>query len=84
VGLHKIDASIVDPALIETNLVRASVRACRRPAAELSKMLAEKGVHVAPGAGPELRFVTHRHIGDAEIDEALRAFADIWAEVNRA
>jgi len=83
-GLHKIDASIVDPAMIETNLVRASVRACRRPAAELSKMLAEKGVRVAPGAGPELRFVTHRHIGDAEIDEALRAFADIWAEVNRA
>ena len=84
VGLHKIDASIVDPAMIETNLVRASVRACRRPAAELSKMLAEKGVRVAPGAGPELRFVTHRHIGDAEIDQALRAFADIWAEVNRA
>ena len=78
VGLNKIDPSIVDPALIETNLVRASVRACGRPAAELSKILAQKGVRVAPGAGPELRFVTHRHIGEAEIDHALGAFAETW------
>jgi threonine aldolase len=78
VGLNKIDASIVDPALIETNLVRASVRACARTAAEMSKMLAEKGVRVSPGAGPELRFVTHRHIGDAEVDKALGAFAEAW------
>jgi len=78
VGLHKIDASIVDPALIETNLVRASVRACKHTAAELSKMLAQKGVRVAPGAGPELRFVTHRHIGEAEINRALGAFTEIW------
>ena len=63
------------PAKDRGTLIRSS---------ELSKMLAEKGVRVAPGAGPELRFVTHRHIGDAEIDQALRAFADIWAEVNRA
>ncbi len=78
VGLHKIDASIVDPALIETNLVRASVRACKHPAAELSKMLVQKGVRVAPGAGPELRFVTHRHISEADIDKALAAFAEAW------
>lgn len=77
-GLHKVDASIVDPALIETNLVRASVRACGRPAAELSKMLAQKGVRVAPGAGPELRFVTHRHISEADIDTTLGAFAETW------
>ncbi len=78
VGLNKIDASIVDPALIETNLVRASVRASARTAAELSKMLEQKGVRVSPGAGPELRFVTHRHIGDAEVDHALSAFAETW------
>ena len=84
VGLNKIDASIVDPALIETNLVRASVRACARPAAELSKMLAQKGVRVAPGAGPELRFVTHRHIGEADIDTALAAFAECWTKAARA
>ncbi|HEV7821559.1 MAG TPA: GntG family PLP-dependent aldolase [Burkholderiales bacterium] len=83
-GLNKIDASIVDPALIETNLVRASVRACARPAAELSKMLAQKGVRVAPGAGPELRFVTHRHISEADIDTALVAFAECWPKEARA
>ena len=84
VGLHKIDASIVDPALVETNLVRASVRACKHTAAELSKMLAQKGVRVAPGAGPELRFVTHRHISGADIDAALAAFAECWAQQARA
>ncbi len=77
-GLHRIDASIVDPALIETNVVRASVRASGRPAAEWSQMLGQKGVRVSPGSGPELRFVTHRHIGDAEVDHALGACAEIW------
>lgn len=78
VGLNKIDASIVDPVLIETNLVRASVRACAHPAAVLAKKLGEKGVRVAPGAGPELRFVTHRHISEADIDKTLGAFAEAW------
>jgi threonine aldolase len=43
-------------------------------------MLAQKGVRVAPGAGPELRFVTHRHIGDAEVDQALSAFTELWTK----
>jgi threonine aldolase len=41
-------------------------------------MLAQKGVRVAPGAGPELRFVTHRHISEADIDTTLGAFAETW------
>ena len=77
-GLHKIDASIVDPALVETNLVRASVRASGRKAAEWSDELKKRGVRVSPCATWDLRFVTHRHIGDAEVDQALGAFAEIW------
>jgi threonine aldolase len=77
-GLHKIDTSIVDPALVETNLVRVSVRASGRKAAEWSTDLKKRNVRVSPCAMWDLRFVTHRHIGDAEIDEALRAFAGLW------
>lgn len=77
-GLHKIDASIVDPATVETNLVRASVRANGRNAAEWSAEMKKRGVLVSPCAIWDLRFVTHRHIGDAEVDRAIGAFADIW------
>ncbi len=77
-GLHKIDASIVDPALVDTNLIRASVRASGRPAAEWSELMKKRGVHVSPCSTWELRFVTHRHIGDAEVAQTLTAFAEAW------
>lgn len=77
-GLHKIDASIIDPATVETNLVRASVRASGRKAVEWSAQMKQRGVLVSPCATWDLRFVTHRHIGDVEIDHAIGAFADVW------
>ena len=77
-GLHKIDASIVDPALVETNLVRVSVRASNRKGAQWSEQLKKRGVRVGAGGTWDLRFVTHRHIGDADIDAAVGAFADVW------
>ena len=79
-GLHKIDASIVDPATVETNLVRASVRASGLKAAEWSAEMKQRGVLVSPCATWDLRFVTHRHIGDAEVDHALSAFAETWKQ----
>jgi threonine aldolase len=79
-GLNKIDASIVDPALVETNLVRASVLATGRKAAVWSDDLKKRGVRVSPCATWDLRFVTHRHIGDAEVDQALRAFGELWGK----
>jgi len=77
-GLHAIDASIVDAATVETNLVRVSVRASGRKAADWSAEMKQRGVLVSPCATWDLRFVTHRHIGDAEVDHALSAFADLW------
>jgi threonine aldolase len=79
-GLHKIDASIVDPATVETNLVRASVRASGLKAADWSAEMKQRGVLVSPCATWDLRFVTHRHIGDAEVDHAISAFAETWKQ----
>jgi threonine aldolase len=80
-GLHDLDACIVDPALIETNLVRASVRARGGNAAEWSAALRQRGLLVNPaGTAGELRFVTHRHIGQAEVDRALGIIADTWKQ----
>jgi threonine aldolase len=78
-GLHKIDASIVDPATVETNLVRITVRASGRKAADWSATLKQRGIMVSPCAPWDLRFVTHRHIGDAEVDQALGTFAAVWS-----
>jgi threonine aldolase len=79
-GLHTIDASIIDPATVETNLVRASVRASGRKAAKWSAEMKQRGVLVSPCATWDLRFVTHRHIGDAEVDHAISAFAETWKQ----
>ena len=77
-GLRAIDFSIIDPAEVETNIVRASVRGSPRPAAEWSAELKRNGVRVNACSPWDLRFVTHRHIGAAEIDQALDIVSGIW------
>jgi threonine aldolase len=78
VGLHRIDASLVNPLEVETNLVRMDVSASGRSAAQWSDDLKGKGVRVSPASVSTLRFVTHRHIGDADIDAAVSAVASLW------
>ena len=77
-GLHRIDASLVNPQEVETNLVRADVRASGRSAAQWSDDLARAGVRVSPASPTTLRFVTHRHIGHAEVDATVAAVASLW------
>jgi threonine aldolase len=77
-GFHRIDASLCDPADVETNLVRANVRKSGRRAAQWSADLKAKGVGVAPADPWTLRFVTHRHISAPDVDAAVGAFAELW------
>lgn len=77
-GFHRIDASLVAPGEVETNLVRVEVKTGGRRAAEWSRGLKDHGILVSPCDAYALRFVTHRHIGDAEVDAALAAFATLW------
>ncbi|MEQ1775185.1 MAG: GntG family PLP-dependent aldolase [Burkholderiales bacterium] len=77
-GLHRIDASLVDPHDVETNLVRMDVRASGRSAAQWSADLERKGVRVSPASATTLRFVTQRHIGNADVDAAVNAVASLW------
>jgi threonine aldolase len=55
-----------------------------RPAAEWSSELRTRGVSVSPGDRNTLRFVTHRHIGEVEVDEAVGAFQAVWKALARA
>jgi threonine aldolase len=75
-GLQRIAPDVVDPGDVETNIVNADVSSSRRSAAEWSAELATRGIAVSPGERYTLRFVTHRHIGEAEVDEAVRAFGE--------
>jgi threonine aldolase len=79
-GLHRIDASLVDPREVETNLVRVEVRKSGRRAAQWSEDLKRKGILVSPCDIHALRFVTHRHIGSEDVDATVDAFGRLWKE----
>lgn len=83
-GLHGIDASLVDPAEIETNIVKMDVPKSGPAAAVWSAQFKERGILVAPCEPYALRFVTHRHVGDAEVDAAISACAQIWRSIAKA
>ena len=77
-GLHRIDASLVDPNDVETNLVRVDLVASKRNAAQWSAELESKGVRVSPASATTLRFVTQRHVGNTEVDNTISAFSSLW------
>ena len=77
-GLNRIDASLVDPKEVDSNLVRVEVKKSGRRAAQWSADLKQKGIGVAPCDTYSLRFVTHRHVSPADADAAVAAFASLW------
>ena len=80
VGLQKIDARLCNANDVETNLVRVDLAASKRSATEWSADMERKGVRVSPASATSLRFVTHRHAGNAEVDAAISAFAALWQQ----
>jgi threonine aldolase len=76
--LHRIDPRLIDPADVETNIVKSELPNDRQTAAEWSAALKGHGVLVSPSGRYTLRFVTHRHISEGDIDEAVSAFAAVY------
>jgi threonine aldolase len=77
-GLNRLDASLVDPNEVDSNLVRVEVKKSGRRAAQWSADLKQKGISVSPCDAWSLRFVTHRHISAADVDTTVSAFASMW------
>ena len=77
-GLAKIDASLVDPNDIETNIVKVELPKNGDTALQWSQALERNGVRVSPCERYALRFVTHRHIEERDIDETINAFERAW------
>jgi threonine aldolase len=72
-GFHAIDAALTDPDAVETNIVRVNVRASGRSAAQWAEDFNRHGIVVSPADSASLRFVTHRHISETDVDAAISA-----------
>ena len=71
-GLAEIDPALVDPAAIETNIVRVDVSRSPLDAESWERKLGSVGIRAgAYGAEKQLRFVTHRHVDAAAIERVL-------------
>jgi threonine aldolase len=71
-----IDARLVDPAQVPTNIVYLNVGHVAGGADAVRRALAERGVH-ALGRGAMLRFVTHRDVDDASVRAAASALTTV-------
>jgi threonine aldolase len=79
-GLHAIDARLCDPRLVETNIVMMEVGQSGTPAQDWIAALGAKGLQAGAWSPRSLRFVTHRHIDDAAIDEAIATVRAVAAD----
>ena len=78
-GLHAIDPRLCDPRLAETNIVMMDVGHTGTSAKEWIAALNAKELRAGVWSPQSLRFVTHRHIDDAAIDEAIAIVRSVSA-----
>jgi len=68
--LHEVPGLYVDIDTIETNIVLCDIAETGLNAAEFQQRIAEAGIKASPFGEGIIRFVTHRHITDEDIEEA--------------
>ena len=73
-GVHAIDPTLVDPTLVDSNIVMIEIGGSGKDAKTWVSKLAAHGVKAGIWDATSLRLVTHRHIGDADVDEVIAAF----------
>jgi threonine aldolase len=74
-GLVRLDGIEIDLKTVQTNIVYADVARLDLTPVEFANRLEQHGVLVYPRPGSRVRFVTHRMIGDTEIERAVNAVA---------
>jgi threonine aldolase len=77
-ALVKIDPSLVDPADIETNIVRLDLAKSGRRAEAWVETLRGRGILAGVWSPSQLRMVTHRHITDADVDRVAATVKQLW------
>jgi threonine aldolase len=76
-GLHAIDPKLVNPNRVATNIVMVEIDGTGRDAASWVAALLDKGIKTSVWNAHSLRLVTHRHIDDAAVDQAIAAFREL-------
>jgi threonine aldolase len=84
IGFAAIDGALIDPAEVETNLVKVVLPKDGDTAQQWSEHLERAGIRVSPCERYALRFVTHRHIDETHVDECLHVFEETWRDVRRS
>jgi threonine aldolase len=80
-GLHALDRRLVDPRTVESNIVMVDLAGTGADAGKWVPALAARRVRAGTWNRTQLRLVTHRHIGDADVDGAIAAFRAAQAEL---
>ena len=74
--LSQLDGIAVDLATVQTNIVNVELRH-DLPAKVFAARLAGRGVLAWVRSAHQVRFVTHRLIGDGDIEKVVRAVAAV-------
>jgi threonine aldolase len=80
-GLHALDARLADPRKVESNIVMVDLAGTGADAGKWVAALVAQRVRAGTWSRMQLRLVTHRQIGDADVEGALAAFRAVHAEV---
>jgi threonine aldolase len=81
-GLHAIDPKLVNPNRVATNIVMVEIGGTGRDAESWVAALLDKGIKTSVWNAHSLRLVTHRHIDDAAVDQAIAAVREIHDRKN--
>ena len=77
-SLAAVHPSLVDPTVVETNIVRLDVAKSGRRADAWVDALKATGGLAGIWAPSQIRMVTHRHITDADVDRVVAAVKELW------
>ena len=80
-GLHAIDPRLCDPRQVETNIVMVEIGHTGADAKGWMAALRAAGVGAGAWSRTSIRLVTHRHIDDAAVDQALGVVREVAAGV---
>lgn len=78
-GIAGVSQGLVAPSETDTNIVRIDTAPSGVPAAEWVKRLERRGVRVGAWDAWQIRAVTHRHIDEGAVAQAVAAFRAEWA-----
>jgi threonine aldolase len=76
-GLHAFDPRLADPLTVETNIVMLGIGHSGADATAWSSALEKQGLKTGAWSRNSLRLVTHRHIDDAAVEQAIATIRSV-------